>query len=407
MVRIRVKNDSYDVVIAGGGLVGALTALLAGRARPDLRIAVIEPQAHGPVTDKRTIAVAAGTVAVLTQQGLWQQVAEQSTPIQHIHVSDRGFAGLTRLHAEQEGVTALGQVIRATALNQVLFDACQQQANIRWLAGRAVSTLALATAQVTVQVTDTEQRKNQHLEAALVVGADGQHSRVRQSLGINQNVSDYDQVGIIAELSLAESLNGWAYERFTETGPLALLPCKGEHGAAAALVWSVRPAEAERLLALPADAFVRACQQAFGYRAGRFTGVGPRVSYPLRLQLAEQSVAHRTLLIGNASHALHPIAGQGFNLGVRDALALAHVLATATGDCGDYQLLRQYWALRETDYRKTIGLTEWLVHGFSNHYASFVLPRTLALRALESIPPLRHRFAEQAMGKAYQLRETS
>ena len=389
------REVTVDVLIAGGGLVGALAALLFARARPDWQLQVIEPQAEGPAQDRRTIALAAGTVDLLQQIGLWQQLAEQASPIAHIHVSDRGYLGSTRLHAHQEGVAALGQVIAAAGLTKALYEACQQLPNVQWTAGRRVAKVTQQQDDVIVQLDNGEE-----VLTRLIVGADGQHSVVREQLGIPMQRQDYHQVGIIARLELAEDMQGWAYERFTETGPMALLPIKAEAGAAAAsLVWSLPPEEAAAMLAAPESEFVKRCQQAFGFRAGRFVGVSQRVSYPLQLQLAERSVHHRAVLIGNASHALHPIAGQGFNLGVRDVLALVDALKNTEDDAGSYKTLRNYWQAREQDYQRTIGLTELLVHTFSNHYAVLTGPRNLALTVLEKCGPLRSAFARQAMGK--------
>jgi len=384
-----------DIGIAGGGLVGALTALLIARAHPNWQILVVEPQAQGPAVDKRTIALAAGTVELLQQQQLWAPLQAAASAITQIHVSDRGFIGNTTLHAEQEGVAALGQVVTARVLNQILYDACQQQDNIQWCGGAAVQKVAQQSEQVQVELDD-----GRTLSARLLVGADGQKSQVRQQLNIEMQRTDYQQMGIVARLSLAQSLDGWAYERFTETGPIALLPVQteGNEAGAAALVWSVRPDAAAALQQADEATFLRACQAAFGYRAGAFVGVHNRAAFPLQLQLAAQSTSHRAVLIGNASHALHPIAGQGFNLGVRDVLALLQVLSDAA-DPGAYSVLRQYWQAREQDYKNTIGLTEWLVHGFSNRYEALVPPRNLALLALDNIGPLKRKFARQAMGK--------
>lgn len=407
-------TPSTHIAVVGGGLVGALTALLIARARPDLTLTVIEPQLGGPARDPRSIALAAGTVELLQELGIWSELAAEACAIEHIHVSDRGFAGMTRLHAAQEGVAALGQVIAAARLNQALYQACQAHAQISWQGGVAVTALQLQPAQVVLQLAAAEDlaKPAEALAAQLVLAADGNHSTVRDLLGIALHTTDYAQQGIIARLELAQSLQGWAFERFTETGPLALLPLPadstqpGRHFAS--LVWSLAPADAEAMLAAPEEVFLTQLQQAFGYRAGTFVGIENRIAYPLQLRLAEQSTHHRVILLGNASHALHPIAGQGFNLGVRDAMSIAECLRTdsateANGsaeDAGRYALIRQYWQTREADYAHTIGLTQWLVHGFSNRHPLLVAPRNLALLALEKIDGARHAFAKRAMGKS-------
>ena len=392
-------KQSSPVIIAGGGLVGALTALLLARLRPDWTITVLEPREQGPAQDKRTIALAAGTVDILNKLGVWQQLSSDACAIQHIHVSDRGYAGMTRLHAEQQGVDALGQVIAAAQLNQALYQACIEQTNIDWRGGYRCQGIQQQQEHNVVEclVTQTGQADSEvNLNCQLLVVADGQRSGLREQLGIAVSQTDYQQQGIIAVLDLAKSLDGWAYERFTETGPIALLPMPNKQ---ASLVWTLTPEQAAAVAELDDQAFVKAAQQAFGYRAGQFTGVHLRVHYPLQLQLAEQSTSHRAVIIGNASHTLHPIAGQGFNLGVRDALALAAILAEAD-DPGRYRVLSDYWQARAQDYQRTIGLTDLLVRGFSNQYWPLSSGRNLSLFALEKIPPLRHAFAQQTMGLA-------
>ncbi len=386
------------VVIAGGGLVGALSALLIARHRPDWQVTVLEPQPAGPVQDGRTIALAAGTVGLLEREGIWQQLSKTAYPIKHIHVSDRGYGGVTRLHAEEHQVAALGQVIAAADLNLALYEACMAQPNIDWVAGARFSDVipARSTTEILYQQDDGEHR----LQARLLVGADGQRSRVRDALHIETEQSDYQQEGIISTLTLSQPLGGWAYERFTENGPVALLPLNDYQ---ASLVWSLPPAEAEAVRNSSDAEFLRRCQQAFGYRAGRFAAVGERLQFPLRMQLAKTNVRHRALLIGNASHALHPIAGQGFNLGVRDAIVLSEILRHGD-DPGSYRVLNNYWQHREADYKRVIGLTDLLVRGFSNNYIPLTFCRNLALLGLDILPPLQQQFARQTMGYVDQLK---
>ncbi|CAB0151886.1 2-octaprenyl-6-methoxyphenol hydroxylase [Pseudidiomarina piscicola] len=385
-----------SIVIAGGGLVGSLTALLLARRRPDLSITIVEPNADGPVPDKRTIALAAATVNLLQDQGLWSGLADSSEAIKHIHVSDRGYLGATRLHAADEGVAALGYVVPAQLLNQQLYRHLIDLPNVEWRAGTRVTEISHARDYTTVQLSRANESSTPatELQCQLLIGADGQRSFVRNALGIDMQVTDYQQVGIITNLQLSEPLNGWAYERFTDTGPVALLPLPN---AQASLVWSVNEAQAAATMALPEAEFLQAVQQVFGYRAGRFVAAGERLQFPLQLQLAERSIGHRTVIVGNASHTLHPIAGQGFNLGVRDAIALSDELAQAK-DPGAYTTLADYWQHRRADYQKIIGLTDGLVRGFSNHYWPLTKVRNLALLGLDLTPPLRHQFARQTMG---------
>ncbi len=387
-----LTDSIAPVVIAGGGLVGALTALLIARQNPHWTITVLEPQAEGPAQDKRTIALSAATVALLQREGIWPSMAAHACAIEHIHVSDRGHLGMTRLHAEQERVPALGQVIAASTLNRKLYEACLAQANIDWQAGAWFES---AVRHVdTIDVVFKQQDEERSITAKLLVGADGSRSQVRQQAGIEMQQTDYQQVGIIATLDLKDDLEGWAYERFTETGPIALLPINQYQ---ASLVWSLTPAQAQQMMDTSDADFLAACQAAFGYRAGRFLKVENRVQYPLQLHLAEQNICQRTVLIGNASHTLHPIAGQGFNLGVRDAIALSEALRDCD-DPGRYQVLNGYDRDRRDDYQQIIGLTDVLVRCFSSEATPLVVGRNLSLAALDWFAPARARFARLTMG---------
>ncbi len=390
--QLTTSNSPASLVISGGGLVGALAALLLAQKRPDWQIHVLEPNSHGPAQDQRVIALAAATVELLQQLGIWEDLAPQAGAIEHIHVSDRHQLGMTRLHAKQHGVPALGYVIAAALLNTALYQAAQRQRTIIWHSGaRFVSTHAERDHRL---VCFEQHQQLQQLHTQLLVGADGQRSEVRTQLGIRTTSTDYQQVGIVGILQLQQSLNGWAYERFTTSGPIALLPMSDNR---ASLVWSVSPKLAEQLLDADEPSFVRQCQQAFGYRAGLFSAIEQRAHYPLQLHLAEHSMAHRAVLVGNASHTLHPIAGQGFNLGVRDAIALSESLQ-GSSDAGSYSSVAAYWQLREADYRTIIGLTDGLVRGFSNQLWPLTSIRSLALMGLDHIAPLRHQFARQTMG---------
>ncbi|MDV6315710.1 2-octaprenyl-6-methoxyphenyl hydroxylase [Idiomarina sp. HP20-50] len=376
-----------DVAIAGGGLVGALTGLMLAQQRPDWRIVVCEPRAEGPPTDKRIIALAAASAQRLQTLGVLEGI--ESTPIKHIHISDRGFAGATELHAQQEQVDALGRVVAASELVNNLYLSCQQQTNLTWLSGVRLESLQQQQEQVELTLNNGQQ-----LQTKLLIGADGQNSLVREQLRLESDVYNYGQFGCIATLDLEQPLNGWAFERFTEAGPIALLPMQGNQ---ASLVWSFTEAQRDAAEQWSDAEFLRRCQQAFGYRAGLFSGVSRRVFYPLILRRAKRSVHHRSVIIGNASHALHPIAGQGFNLGLRDTEELCQSLA-ATDDPGSFKALQRYEQSREQDYQAIIKLTDGLVRGFSNHYWPTVLGRNSALMLLQHCGPLKSAFARLTMG---------
>ncbi|MGM0481799.1 MAG: 2-octaprenyl-6-methoxyphenyl hydroxylase [Pseudomonadota bacterium] len=379
------------VVIAGGGLVGALTALMLAEQHPDWSIVVIEPRAEGPPADQRIIALAAASVKRLQAMGVLNGQSQQ-TPIEHIHISDRGYLGAAELHASNENVDALGLVVPAAQLVDNLYRRCQLQSNISWLNSQRVQHIEQAVNSVTVTTADDTQ-----IKAQLLVGADGQNSLVRESLRLPSTTEDYDQIGCTATLTLDRSLQGWAYERFTEHGPVALLPMANQQ---ASLVWTFNGQQAEDAKNWHADYFLQACQKAFGYRAGVMTAVSERVFYPLKLRRATRNIHHRSVIIGNASHALHPIAGQGFNLGLRDVEALAAVLKTAT-DPGAFKGLSAYQQQRDKDYRAIISLTDLLVRGFSNRYPVMIAPRNLALMGLQHSGPVKSQFARLTMGMKF------
>lgn len=376
-----------DVAIAGGGLVGALTGLMLAQQHPDWRIVVCEPRAEGPPPDKRIIALAAASANRLQRLGVLDGI--DSTPIQHIHISDRGYLGATELHAEQENVDALGRVVAASKLVNNLYEGCREQSNLTWLSGVKLDTLTQHRTHVELALDNGDA-----YTARLLIGADGQHSRVREQLRLASEVSDYGQFGCIATIELEQPLNGWAYERFTDAGPIALLPMSNQQ---ASLVWSFTESDWKAAEQWTDDVFLERCQRAFGYRAGRFKGVSKRVFYPLTLRRAKRSVHHRCVIIGNASHALHPIAGQGFNLGLRDTEALCEALLHAD-DPGRFAGLNRYEAQREADYQSIITLTDALVRGFSNHYWPTVAGRNGALTLLQHCSPLRSTFARLTMG---------
>lgn len=382
------KQLTADVVIAGGSLVGALTGVMLARQRPDWRIAVCEPRLEGPPNDKRIIALAAASAARLQRLGVLGELSD-ATAIRHIHISDKGYLGATEIHAEQEHVDALGYVVSAAELVNRFYVACQRLDNVTWLAGESVEALHHDIDKVRVETANGLQ-----IETRLVIGADGQNSKIRTLCRLPWQVEDYQQIGCISTVKLDRDLQGWAYERFTEWGPMALLPMSNQQ---ASLVWTFNPEQADIAKQWSSSDFLRHCQQAFGYRAGRLVARSEPVFYPLQLKKALRSIYHRTVIIGNASHALHPIAGQGFNLGLRDVECLVQGLSAAV-DPGAFAVLDDYQQSRTKDYNAIINLTDGLVRGFSSSNRLLVVPRNLALMTLQHCSPLRSRFARLTMG---------
>lgn len=392
-----------DIAIVGGAMAGATLALgladLARKLSRPLKIAVIEafdPAKQHPGFDARSIAIANGSVFELKRLGIWPLLADLGTAITDIHVSDRGHFGMTELNAEQFALDSLGQVVELERVGQRLFGAIGNS-DIQLYCPARLEKLQTSAAGHSLTLSN-----GQRLSCRLLLAADGVNSSVRAQQQQALQQFEFGQSAVIANVATDKPHNGMAWERFTEHGPLALLPMGDSDGQARlSLVWALLHEEAERVQALPQAEFLQQLQQAFGYRAGRFVAVGERHRYPLSLSYMPRPIYHRTLYLGNAAQTLHPIAGQGFNLGLRDLVTvletLEPVLAEGT-DPGAAQVLHTYHAAREQDRRQTINNIEFLVRGFSNNYWPLVAGRNLGLRILSWCPPLKTPVAHRAMG---------
>jgi 2-octaprenyl-6-methoxyphenol hydroxylase len=391
-------ETSADLVIIGGGLVGVSLALaLRGRG---LRIAVVE--AHVPDVDSqpsyddRAIALAYGSRRIFDAIGVWPLLADQVEPIINIHISDRGHLGQMRLRAADEGVPALGYVIAARELGRVLLQELHRADDIRLHAPARLIDFRDDGERVTVEL--EEQGVMTTLQTGLLVAADGGQSTVRERLGVPVQHWQYGQSAVVANLTPGRPHANVAYERFTDSGPVALLPMREGR---CALVWTVPEDDVEATLALDDDAFLAGFQQRFGYRLGRFTRVGRRGAYPLSLLRVLESVRGRVAVIGNAAHTLHPIAGQGFNLGLRDVAAMAEVVdeAHAAGaDIGAPAVLARYEDWRLGEQRGVALATDVLARLFSNPLAPLRVGRNIGLLAMDLLPQARHPLARAAMG---------
>jgi len=396
-----------DVAIVGGAMAGATLALglkkLAKDLQRPLKIALIEahrPDDNHPGFDARSIAVAHGSIFELNRLGIWPKIAHLGTSIENIHISDRGHCGMTELNADDFYLKHLGQVIELEPVGKVLFKQIADTDIELYCPAKLASVEAQADAQLLTLDDGTQ------LSASLLVAADGANSKVRQAFKQPLEQVDFSQVAVIANVETDSAHEQWAYERFTDSGPLAILPMAKSKGVnRVSLVWALKPADAERLMSVPKAEFLTELQQAFGYRAGQFTGVGERHSYPLLLSHMPRPIYHRSVFIGNAAQTLHPIAGQGFNLGLRDLVSLIEVLKRTLEsdtsdelDLGSAQVTHQYLQSREADRSATMTNIEFLVRGFSNDYWPLVAGRSLALRLLSWLPPLKTPIARSAMG---------
>ncbi|MGD8567808.1 MAG: 2-octaprenyl-6-methoxyphenyl hydroxylase [Gammaproteobacteria bacterium] len=400
------SQQDYDIIIVGGGMVGASLALALGNQ--PFNVAMIEAYSHDldtpPGYDDRAIALSYGSAQIFRTLNLWNQLSDNVTPIHQIHVSECGHMGITRIDHRQENVEALGYVITARALGQVLYGALAQFENIHMIKPARLTGLSFTDdqAQAIVAINpDDEKQTQQTIGARLLVAADGGNSSVRQMLDIDAQEQDYRQTAITANISTELPHHNRAYERFTSQGPLALLPMGDDRQCS--LVWTRHTENVDALLKLSDDQFLQQLQREFGNRLGAFTRIGKRSTYPLKLVRAASQVRKRVALIGNAAHTLHPIAGQGFNLGIRDVAALAQILVDehkAQRDIGLLGALQTYQQWRQEDHRRIIGFTDNLVRIFSNRFTPLAVARNLGLVATDVLPPVKHLLAKHTMGMA-------
>ena len=392
-----------DVLIVGGGLVGAsLACALSGQG---LRLAMVEPypfHSERPAGyDDRTIALAEGSRRVFQTLSIWEAVASEATPIRTIHVSERGAYGFTRLRAAEHGVEALGYVTPARSLGRALADRLADLSDLRLLSGASLVDLVTNGDRVQVQVeADGAPR---FINASLVVAADGFRSTVRTLVGIDAREREYGQNAIIANITPELPHGNVAYERFTDQGPMALLPMSENR---CGLVCTVEEQRAESLMRWADAHFLEFVQARFGDRLGRFLRVGQRQVYPLVHLKSREHFRDRVVIIGNAAHTLHPVAGQGFNLGLRDVAALAEVVCDAhraDRDIGGRSVLEAYQDWRGTDQTLTAGFTDALVRLFTNPLPPLKMARDLGLLALDVAPGLKQVLARNAMGLAGRL----
>lgn len=391
-------DSQYDLVIVGGGLIGTSLAC-ALRNRP-LRVALIDAVAierlEAPSFDSRSVVLSFGSRRIFSALDLWPAFSRDACPIRTIHVSNRGSMGFARIKAADYRVDALGYVVENRILGAVLVNALQGAENIHLLSHARLTGIQRFAGKTELDVDFNG--SSRRISASLVVAADGQHSLVRKAVGVESDIDEYQQTAIVANVETSLPHQNIAYERFTATGPLAMLPLTQNR---VSMVWMVAPGQAPGLLALEEMTFAARLQETFGGRLGIIKRVGRRASYPLALVRTRERVVPGVVFIGNAAQSLHPVAGQGFNLGLRDVAALAEVVVQSLEnktDLGSQVVLKNYDQWRTADTRAMVTITDTLARLFVNPFGPVSLLRNLGLIVVDILPFVKDKLARRTMG---------
>lgn len=384
-----------QIAIIGGGLVGASLALAlqAGARAKQWKIVLIEPYAPGdsyqPSYDARSSALSYGSQQIYQRLGLWDAIAPRAEAINDIHISDRGRFAAARLNANEEGVPALGYVVENAWLGHCLWAALDSGV-VEWRCPARVEKMQALSDGYRLDLND-----GSSIDCDLAILADGGRSGLREQLGIHAQNTPYGQTALISNISTALPHQGMAFERFTDDGPMALLPLPDNR---CVLIWTREPNEAQRLHALPDKQFMQELQDCFGYRLGAIQQVGTRHLYPLSLIESSEQVRANLAVLGNAAHSLHPVAGQGYNLSLRDSIALADCVLSGPDTPGDLATLQRFQNNQQLDQELTIGFSDRVTRLFSNAKPLLASGRNLGLLGLDLVPPAKRWFARQAMG---------
>lgn len=404
---------TQPILIVGGGMVGLSLALMLARQGIAIRLleavkypenASGEPASYHSSFDARNTALSRRTVQIFNELGLWEKLSTHATPILQVNISEQGGFGKARLLANEENVESFGQVIENAWLGRVLLSEVRANSNIELIDGVTVESLTQDDNQAFIRATQHGQPRE--FQSSLVIAADGRDSFCRKALGIGVDEHDYQQVAIVTAVQTSKPHNHVAFERFSKNGPLALLPLPAIDGQQdsyrRSVVWTVeKGTEAQWLGEHNDQHFLNALQQTYANRSGEFVKTGKRFAYPLAQVLAHRQVSGRVVLMGNAAHTLHPVAGQGFNLCMRDAHVLTRYLSEQHSnalDLGDNTRLKHYEQARLTDQKRVIKFCDSVVRGFSNPNPLLKLARNTGLVAFDVIPGAKQLVATYAMG---------
>ncbi len=398
-----MTHADTDIAILGAGMTGAsLVHLLRPALAAGWRITLLDGKAlrwdgdiasRPPSFDGRATALSYGTQQLLQQLQVWPSIAERAFAIEHIQVSDQGRFGQAHLHAAEQDTDALGYVIENAVLGQGLLQPLAELQGLDVRAPVKVERVTMNQEGALLQLDSGET-----LQTRLLVMADGGRSPLAAQLGIEQRRKSYHSFALVTQVETDRPHQHWAYERFSEAGPIAFLPLGQRQFA---VVWTLADDAVNAVLGLSDEAFLQHLQQQIGWRVGRLQRVGERQAYPLALVTASEQVRRSLVLLGNAAHSLHPVAGQGFNLALRDTAMLAQHLnqASQRGDHpGELALLQRYVQQQQTDQRNTIQASDWLPGLFASRQSWLQGLRDVGLVAMSAAPTARRLFARHAMG---------
>ena len=405
---INSPSNSYDIVIVGGGMVGASFAVTLSETLKDANLKILVVEANAPSTkehskmgfDSRSTALSFGSRKILSNSSIWQEIGEKAEPIRNILVSDKGRFGTTKISSKEQKLEALGFVVENRDLVLTLNNRLEASDSIEYFTQARISSAIPQANGMKLEIDNDA--SNWIVSSALLVLADGGRSSICEKLGIARSHQDYKQHAIVSNVVFEQGHEGRAFERFTDNGPLAVLPLrKFKNENRCSVVWSVNFHESSNILGLNQEALREKLQDSFGYRLGRVVKIGKLDCFPLKLSVAREQVRPGVALLGNVAHTLHPVAGQGMNLALRDMEALVKSIDKGLQEgssCGDMRVLENYLGKQADDHHETITFTDKLVSLFSSNTATDVLARKFGLLSLELFPSLRKTFAKKAMG---------
>ncbi|NKB46834.1 MAG: 2-octaprenyl-6-methoxyphenyl hydroxylase [Legionellales bacterium] len=394
-----MQQPIFDIVIVGGGPI-SMSLVLSLQGLP-INIAIIEAtDIEQRITrqepDLRSLALSQSSQRILTGLGVWSEVETQAVALTGIHISKQAGLFATRMSATECQLPAFGYVLGMQTLLTVLQKTLMTHENVTWFSPARVTQVTQTPQQATVVIKQNNELRSLHTK--WVIAADGTHSKIRQMVGIPVTVHDYQHSAIVANVTLATAHQQIAYERFYPSGPMAMLPNARKQ---VALIWSLTDQQAQTMQQLPDRLFLTELQKKFGYRLGKFTQVSPRHNYPLMLTVAEKNYQGRVLLLGNAAHTLHPIAGQGFNLGLRDVAALSELIREFQAKQQldqTHELLKRYVAWRREDQLKIVTFTDGLINFFAHQQFPMTALQNLSLLAADVWPLFKTTLQQVAMG---------